>query len=644
MKIPAIDFSNIKSEATDNETLERQYLHQLGERERRELGQVFTPHYIIRFILHHLITLTTLEEFPSSFELKILDPACGLGRFLVESYNFLEKKMGQKGWDEKEIYEVLVGRCLYGMDIEPMAVDFTRKILYFKKKNGQNIYSLIFQSNILSSAPIEKEFDIILGNPPYFLISLSKKGAVKGKQFHTTNLTKELIEKYRSIYKSWPKNNQNPNIFYLFIERGIELLREGGELGFIIPDILLSGDSTENLRRVILATCCIKKILIIEGVVFKDRGISNIIIILQKCGTKEIREKNMVEIINTSTFELRENDTKENYYIFDIPPHRIPQSIFYETPHYNFATRMTKESSKVFQNIFGKLKAGKILKLGAIIEIQRGIENLRRQDALELEMKREKTHYKLITATNIEKYRINWNAALFAHKWVDYNPRNPAYTNIEFKKKEWFLQQKIVLKRVSTRLIAAFDDGGNNSDFYFALDSVQMLWMKEEFRDKIDLRVILAILNSDFMNFYYQTLFSYKKLFARVQKIFLFELPIPSEISKEVQAQICDYVDQLRNKHNLEVEKQLNQLIFKLFFTKDELLQFQNAFDSPKTLRDLPGIGINRYWELRNNNIKTLEDLLECDIVKIANSLKGIGKKSLKKWKREAMKLLESEK
>ncbi|HUX99803.1 MAG TPA: N-6 DNA methylase, partial [Candidatus Deferrimicrobium sp.] len=591
-KVEDIDLGELNSEK-----LEQVYLKQLSERERKILGQIFTPRYIIRYILHQIPIFDDFKAIPPSFNLKILDPACGLGRFLLEAYDFLKEKLSKKGWAAREIHEFLLAHCLYGIDIEPLAVEFTRISLNMKCKNHPIKNLLIKEGNILlremnkQEELKEEDFNVIIGNPPYFLMSHSGKGSTRGKQFHTTYLSEELIEKYRSWYKAWPRNNQDQNIFYLFIERGIQLLLEGGYLGFIIPDILLSGETTENLRKLILETCCIVKILTIEGQVFADRGISNIIIILQRCKDAKLRENNKIEVINTSTLELIERDKQGDYSKFDERVQYVPQSMFQDIPQNNFAIRMTQDKSKIFKSIFKKLEEGILIKMGAIVEVQRGIENLKKVDALDSNRSSEGSLKKLIASTNIKKYRIEWDATQFSHKFVDYNPQNPVYSHIIFKKKEWFDQPKIVLKRVSNKLVAALDLGFEDGvDYFYALDSVQMLWLKQNIEYKYDLKVILAILNSEFMNFYYHTLFSYKQLFSRVQKAFLLELPIPSEIPMKYQQQISILVNQLMKSYNKHTEKALNELIYQLYFTQADLDQFRTFFGKPLTLRDLPGI------------------------------------------------------
>ena len=595
--------AKIKWDLLTKENLEKIYLEQFNEAEQKRLGQIFTPSYIIRFILYQIDLISDLSRGLAQGDLKILDPACGIGGFLVETYEFLKEKLKNLDWSDNDIHEALLTRILYGVEIEPLAAQITALALLSKRiiqpvseigiaqfdilspeeNLSQNLKFLHLQEvfpNLLNG-PVEKQvqlenFDVIIGNPPYFLITQKEGRVVRGKQFHTTCLSKDLIESYRSYYRAWPKHNKDQNIFYLFIERSIQLLREGGVLGFIVPDILLAGDSTENLRNVILETCCIKKIVVIKGKVFEKRGISNIIIILQRCSDIRIRGQNKVEIIFSSTQELSENASQEIYDKFEMSPYCIPQSIFQTTPQNNFAIRITEANFPIFQKIFGMLKKHELVKLGDLVNIQRGIENLKRKDAITAKSNYKETYRKLISASNIEKYRINWNAIPFPKKFVDYDPQNQVYKNINFKQYELFVQPKIVLKRVCDRLIAALDmPQESESDYFFTMDSVQMIWSKEEFKEKYDLRVILAILNSKFMNFYYQTLFSYKQLFSRVQKAFLMQLPIPTEIPSEKKNEICKLVNELIKSFDETTEASLNQLVSSLYFTPAELKLFR---------------------------------------------------------------------
>jgi type I restriction-modification system DNA methylase subunit len=66
--------------------------------------------------------------------LKILDPACGLGSFLVAAYEFLKGKMRSLDLKENEIHKILLNQILYGVDIEPTAAKITALALLLRRK------------------------------------------------------------------------------------------------------------------------------------------------------------------------------------------------------------------------------------------------------------------------------------------------------------------------------------------------------------------------------------------------------------------------------------------------------------------------------------------------------------------------------
>lgn len=664
-------FSEINFADIDSDIFGKTYQEHIKENERKTLGQYYTPEYIIRFIINSIDYFLKLNEILPTTEFKVLDPACGSGGFLIEIYNLLKNKMVQSKWDEKILHEAILTKFIYGIDIEPFAAQFASINLLIKNVNCPVNYIFIIRHNTLLSGgsnqtrvvPIKvkkviakdsngngsiiakefpfKNYNIVVGNPPYFLISKQEGSKSSGKKFHTTYLPKSIIKDYKNNYKSWPHNNKNPNIFYLFIERGIELLKDGGYLGYIIPDILLAGESTSNLRKFILDTCKVVKIFIIEGRVFERGGVSNIIIILQKCKDLKLREKNKIEIIKTSIYELKANDSNGNYNKFIYKPYSIKQKMFYSNPFRVFSVRMTKETGSIFLSIYKKLKQGELIKLGKILHIHRGIENLSKKDALDRITSTKKTIRKLIAGDNIEKYRINWEAPSFNHRFVDYDIKK--YDKINFKNESWFTQPKILLKRVSNKLVAALESKKEKKhDYYYTLDSVQMIWLKNNYKENYDLRVILAILNSKFMNFYYTTLFSYKKLFSRVQKVFLQELPIPKEIDPNIQTEICNLVEELeKDNNNYKINRKLNQIISLLYFTEREFNSYAQHLKPKYSLLDIPGLGIKYLYKLNLIGIVTIEDLIDSAIDEVAEEIEGIGSTSIKKWIEEGKKLLE---
>ncbi len=94
-------------------------------------------------------------------------------------------------------------------------------------------------------------FDIIIGNPPYEIISVKESGI--------RERTKEQTY-FRSTYRTC---QGKLNTYRLMTERGLELLSPGGVLGFIVPATLLADSTAEKLRRMILDETGIYKVIVV---------------------------------------------------------------------------------------------------------------------------------------------------------------------------------------------------------------------------------------------------------------------------------------------------------------------------------------------------------------------------------------------
>ena len=111
--------------------------------ERKATGSYYTPDYIVRYIVEN--TLAPLCEDKSVDEilsLKILDPATGSGHFLVGVVDYLAEElithpdaphMTETASDETELAywrRRVVESCVYGVDLNPMAVELAKLSLW----------------------------------------------------------------------------------------------------------------------------------------------------------------------------------------------------------------------------------------------------------------------------------------------------------------------------------------------------------------------------------------------------------------------------------------------------------------------------------------------------------------------------------
>lgn len=155
----------------------------LGEKTRDRDNAFYTPNYLVEYVLDKTIT----KGLKSKNELKVLDPACGSGAFLVDSYRrIIQKNLGEKTYcDDDNKLKQLLTENIFGIDINEEAIDVTTFSLYltildykdpkslseFTLPNlkGQNLFVSDFfdENNLAFLSDKNIKFDYIIGNPPW---------------------------------------------------------------------------------------------------------------------------------------------------------------------------------------------------------------------------------------------------------------------------------------------------------------------------------------------------------------------------------------------------------------------------------------------------------------------------------------------
>lgn len=266
---------------------------------RKKEGVFYTPPHITRHIVEETVG-RFLDEHPDTLgTVSILDPACGSGAFLNQAHEFLREQYRAR--NEERIAQVAQGgqlaithidpaetdkgillNNLFGVDLNAESVEITKLSLWLKTarkdRKLENLNRNIRRGNSLISDPAvagpaafdwEKQFpggfDCIVGNPPY--VFAREKMSDKEKDYY--------IENFRSA-------KGELNTFILFIERALSLLKNGGYLGFIIPNSLLKLSSTTEIRRIILEQCGVREIVNLHGFSFPGVNVETVICILKK--------------------------------------------------------------------------------------------------------------------------------------------------------------------------------------------------------------------------------------------------------------------------------------------------------------------------------------------------------------------------
>ncbi|HZX73049.1 MAG TPA: N-6 DNA methylase, partial [Cyclobacteriaceae bacterium] len=185
------DFSVIRIELI-SEIYEEFLSTEQGEDDTRKKGAYYTPHSLVDFILNE--KLPWADSFNKDYEMKVLDPTCGSGIFLVESFKRIVDRWkfanGKEDIDFDTLKKLLVD-SIYGIEINPDAIKVTAfslylalldflnpKTLWQNKKFPYLIYDPdtdglkqgknLFRMSSLESGPFDKlKFDLVVGNPPF---------------------------------------------------------------------------------------------------------------------------------------------------------------------------------------------------------------------------------------------------------------------------------------------------------------------------------------------------------------------------------------------------------------------------------------------------------------------------------------------
>lgn len=261
-------------------------------RNRRNQGLFYTPERVVQFIVER--TLDHSESNGADLRnVRICDPAVGTGAFLGEALNSLAARLqrnsgGKSLGFSEEIRTHIVRNCLFGVDLDPIAVKIAKAVLYRNiGRTNSDIAPHVHVGNALigrrgahdkrqqSSASIEildlsdafhwpvefpevftsprNGFDAVIGNPPYEIVSVKESGIA----------SRSLDQAF--FRKAYETCTGKINTYRLMIERGLQLLREGGILGYIVPATLLADSTAGALRNMILdRTAVLHAVLIPE--------------------------------------------------------------------------------------------------------------------------------------------------------------------------------------------------------------------------------------------------------------------------------------------------------------------------------------------------------------------------------------------
>lgn len=481
---------------------------------RKSQGIYYTPKYIVEFIVKETLGEVLKKTKPKDLaKIKVLDPACGSGSFLTAVYDkILETLTKQNPQTSLFAKFDILKENIFGVDLDVQAIEIAQLNLLLKvlsqKTKLPTLQHNISSGNSLVSGNAEKlekyfgsdfreqrafnfedefkdafeqgGFDVIIGNPPYVQLSMEEKLPNGLKEF--------LLATYES-------SMGRLNTFGFFIRRGIELLKDNGYLGYIIPNTILTQDYYWELRKYILDNCAIESIVSFDNLPFKDAVVENVVLILKKTKSERIRNNHKVTI-----YKMNED--------FSFGREKsITQKSFIQSHKYGFNVHLSEGRLELKKKLEENTKP-----LFAFVEINQAIA-LKHERAKYLSKIKENTNYKpVIDGRNIGRYSVKWDNTYLRY---DINAIHSC------KREDIFLtKEKLFFRRVGDRLIGAYDDKQ-----LYALNTLIVMNLKKDVATNI--KFLLALFNSKLLNWYYQAfLKSTKKVFSEIQARQVAQIPI----------------------------------------------------------------------------------------------------------------------
>ena len=344
---------------------------------RKAGGVYYTPQYVVEYIVANTIGKLCENKTPNQVtEIKIVDPACGSGSFLLGAYQYLlnwHKDYYLKNPHKKnpitpegnlttpEKKKILLNN-IYGVDIDANAVEVTKLSLLLKCMEGETQASIAHQMKMFNERVLPtldeniksgnslidtdyydneldfgeerkikpfnwqeefnkilpKGFDAVIGNPPY----IKERGS---KEIFEPVLKSKLGKLY---------HQGKMDFWYYFVHRGIDILKPNGYLAFITNSYWMRSDGASKLIDRIEKEFIVNTIVDFDNYkVFEDVSGKHNISVFSKGQNKKLKcriltinkqnpssvieEYNLLEINNENLFSNSKLNIQSNDNIFE---------------------------------------------------------------------------------------------------------------------------------------------------------------------------------------------------------------------------------------------------------------------------------------------------------------------------------------
>lgn len=541
-----------------------EYILSKKKDKKKKFGIYYSPQWIVEYMVKDLLDKNKFKN--KLKDIKILEPACGCGVFLLILFDYLfELYLEEKKYDIEQICKLIIENNLFGVDIDKKAIDISKNLLLIKTykitgKINDYDYNLLVDNFLSLNKFNNSYFDLIIGNPPF----------LENRSLNKYYNKKILKEKYITAVGRF-------DIYSLFIENSIYYLKEGGYLSFILPGNLLSNNNFSTIRKYIIENTSICNIVNLGEGIFRDVGMNMIIFSLYKV----IDQNNTINCKNISKSENKENDIKE--YKFK----KIPQKLYEKTLLNVFDIDSSLETFKLREKIFDSCE----LKVKDIADVVAGIATGNVRGKLITRNQNHPKAKKVLEGKNVTRFYHEWSGLYFIDDKSLIHSEKGEYAT--FMRRDMIENEKIIIRQTADRFICSYDNNG-----YYILNTLYSLVLSNNYKEQINIKYLLGLLNSKLFFYLYSSLIRERgKLFPQLKIFHIQHSPIKIP-HKEIQNEIVSVVDEIislnnnahmeKNSKNEQVYKNrikmldtlLDNMIFDIYeLTKNEIQLIKNELN-----------------------------------------------------------------
>ena len=246
---------------------------------RKAHGVYYTPKWLVRYIVDRSVGRLLKESPPTDLaDVRVVDPACGSGSFLVEAFRVLAAHWESvlKPVSPDAILDVrrrVLLECIFGIDLDPQAVEIAQLNLLLVALNQKARLPDLSRNIVIGNAlldpasravppgvelggwasPVDirrtfpevgvRGFDAVVMNPPYYDLQLHP-------------YQQDIL---RRVYPEVASGHDDA--LYYFLARAIDLVRDGGEIGCVVARYWLDSVYAQKLRGYLVQTTSVREIL-----------------------------------------------------------------------------------------------------------------------------------------------------------------------------------------------------------------------------------------------------------------------------------------------------------------------------------------------------------------------------------------------